>query len=141
MTDDLELRDEDFEGTEPDAAMAILEQLQKYQFVIRKIIPLCDAYEAAVLIQIVDRTTGWKKHKAAFTPKSLYGGDRLYGGISRSMHRSRFHKALASLEARGIISRAELEYPSSQRVFCINYAVDLEALAQTAKPKSHSATR
>lgn len=140
MIDELEPWEERYEDVQPDEAMTPLEQLKKYQYVIRKIMPLCDAYEAAVLIQILDRTIGWRKHKAAFTPRSFYGGDRLYGGLSRLMHRSKFFAAINSLQERGVINREEIAQ-SPRRVFSINFDVDLERLTASAKPKSASANR
>ncbi len=124
-----------------DDKMKPLDQLKKYQFIIRKVIPFLDAYEATVLMQIVDRTTGWKKHEALFEGQSMYAGDTVYGGISRTMHRSRMHKALATMEERNLISRRKGYRDDPRKVYSINYAVDLEELERSAKPKSKSAGR
>jgi hypothetical protein len=124
-----------------DEDMKPLDQLKKYQFILRKVIPLLDAYEATALMQIVDRTIGWKKHEALFEGQSMYAGDKLYGGISRSMHRSRMLKALTSMEERNLISRRRAYRDDPRKVYRVNFDVDLVELERSAKPKSKSAKR
>lgn len=119
----------------PDKDMGSLDQLQAYQFALRYICPLLDPYESAILMQIIDRTAGWKKHAAYFSAERLLWGDNLYGGISRQMHRSKLMKALASLEQRRVISRLDQEY-HQQKIYRVNYDVDLDLLTASApKPR------
>lgn len=116
----------------PDAQMSSLEQLQKYQFILRNICPHLDSFESNVLMQIVDRTAGWKKHATRLPLDVLYGGDpTVYGGLTRQMHLSRMKKALQTLERRGVINRiAQPYYPT--KIYRVNYDVDLEQLEASA---------
>lgn len=141
MRDELEPNYDDGPRGRVDDEMKPLDQLKKYQFVIRKILPFLDAYEATALIQIVDRTTGWKKHEAIFMAQSLYAGDQLYGGISRSMHKSRMNKALASMEQRNLISREKGYQDDPRKYYRVNYDVNLAELERSSKPRSASANR
>lgn len=120
-----------------DDQMTPLDQLIRYQFAIRKICPLLDTYESNVLMQIVDRTTGWRRHAAWFGVDTLHSGDRLYGGLERQLHRSRLMKALASLERRGVIRRIYQRHYKT-KIFRVNYEVDLERLQSTAPPMRKS---
>lgn len=124
-------------ATAPVEDMQVLHQLQHYQYAIRYIFPFLDAYEASVLIQIIDRITGWKKRAAHFSSDALYAGDRMYGGLGRTMDRSRMMKALRSLEERGVIARRRARY-GRVRIFEINYDVDQSLLAASARPLSKS---
>lgn len=141
MTDNSKTGDDESKETKPDPEMQVLDQLKKYQFIIREVLPLLDAYEATVLIQIVDRTTGWKKHEALFQGQSLFAGDRLYGGISRSMHRSRMNKALAAMEKRNLIRRRRAFNDDPRKIYRVNYNIDLQELERSARPRSPSANR
>jgi hypothetical protein len=115
----------------PDTEMSVLDQLQRYQHVTRRILPYLDVYEGATFLQIFDRTIGWRKHAAAFSSDALYAGDSMYGGLGRTMDRSRMMKALRSLENKGLIARYKQEH-SRVRIFAIYLDVDLEALRTEA---------
>lgn len=116
---------------ETDEDMSPLEQLMRYQFVIRKICPYLDPYEIAALMQIVDRVTGWRRHQTYFGNDKLHSGDQMWGGLSRTMHWTRMMKALRSLEDRGVISRIRQKYYDT-RIFRVNYNLDLEKLTASA---------
>lgn len=137
---DVQPWDDDYEATRPDREMSVLHQLQLYQQMVRRIFPYLDTYETTVLIQIVDRITGWKKREAIFRADALYAGDKMYGGIARAMDRSRMMKALRTLEARGVITRRPQRY-GKVRVYGVNFDVDLTELARTARAVSGSVTR
>lgn len=138
--DDIAPWDDDYAATRPVKGMGILDQLQLYQHMVRRICPFLDAYETTVLTQIVDRITGWQKREAVFRADALYAGDKMYGGIARAMDRSRMMKALRTLELRGVITRRRQRY-SKVRIYCVNFDVDLSALEATARPVSLSVER
>jgi hypothetical protein len=124
----------------PDPSMSVLDQLKFYQYMARKVFPYLDPYETVVLVQIVDRITGWKKREARFSADALFVGDRLYDGIARTMDRSRMMKALRSLEARGLIRRRP--QPNSRiRVYWVNPSPDIDVLKGSAPDLRKSAAR
>lgn len=114
-----------------DEPMSILYQLQQYQKVIREWDRYLDVYEFKVVMQILDRTVGWKKEAAVFRNAVIQNGDRKYSGLGRSMHRSKLLKTLRSLEERGILRRVASEmYPGLKQ-----YSLDLD-WEPTFKPVS-----
>lgn len=138
--DELSPWEEVNEALSPDQSMSVLDQLQFYQHMARKVFPYLDPYETAVLVQIVDRITGWKKREAKFSADALFVGDRMYGGIARTMDRSRMMKALRSLERRGLIRRRP--QPNSRiRVYWVNTSPDFGALEASAPNLRKSAAR
>lgn len=141
MNDNTDPWDNEIKATSPDPEMTPLDQLKLYQKAIRTIVPFLDAFESAVLLQIIDRITGWKKHEARFSAAALYAGDRMYGGLSRTMDRSRMMKALRSLEDRQLIGRKADPAGSQAKIYWVNFDVENAELAHTARPISKSAQR
>ncbi len=137
--------DEEFEPWDAEAAsissdkaMSPLDQLQRYQHMARKVFPYLDPYETSVLIQILDRITGWRKTEARFSADALFVGDKMYGGLARTMDRSRMMKALRSLQARGLIRRRA--QPNSRiRIYWVNTSPDILSLERTAPSLRKSA--
>lgn len=134
---DWEEHEDDRLATAP-VPMSALEQLQKYQLVIRKICPFLDPYETTVLMQILDRITGWKKLEAYVNTDKLLNGDAMWGGIARAMHRSRMSKALATLEERGVIRRRSPRNRGQVKIYRVNLDVDLSGL-EASGPKLRAA--
>lgn len=91
--------------TNEDGFSPILWQLQQYQMVIRKWDRYLDPYEYKVLMQLLDRTTGWQKDRATFRTSVILNGDKMYTGLGETMHRSKLMKVLRRLEGRGFILR------------------------------------
>jgi len=89
-----------------------------YQKVMREWSPYLDPFELAVVMQIVDRTIGWGVREARFTTNSMLNGDAVYSGLK--MGRAKLFKALASLEARGIVRRRPCPHKPDHRIFSIN---------------------
>lgn len=126
---------------QPDENMTPLDQLQAYQLVNRNFMPFLEAYEAAVLIQILDRTIGWRKWKAIFSAQRLYEGDTVYGGLERTMHRSKMMSALKRLEDRGIVKREVVAGGMVAKAYSINFEIDLDELERSAPSKRKSYKR
>ena len=118
-----------------------LDQLKFYQLVNRKFAPLLEAYEVAVLSQILDRTIGWRKRKAIFTAQRLYEGDTVYGGLERTMHRSKMMSALKRLVACGLVKREIVTRGMVAKAYSINFEIDIEELRLLAPTKRKSYKR
>lgn len=110
----------------------ILWQLQQYQHVIRNWDRHLDPYEFKVIMQILDRTIGWKKNKATFRPSRMLEGDTKYGGFGRTISRSKLMKVLSSLEERGMIARRW----DPQRPGLKSYSVNLKWEPQAGDQRS-----
>lgn len=114
-------------GNGPPAESGILQILQAYQRVIREWMPHLTANEFAVVMQVLDRTVGWQKPGATFRSAKLLGGDTLYGGMGRAMHRSTMMKVLRKLQDRGIVMRR----PDRTRPWLRTYSVNLSWIPST----------
>lgn len=132
--------DDERDAIAPDQSMSVLQQLQLYQHMARYVYPYLDAYETSALVQILDRVTGWRKHEARFSADALFAGDRMYGGIARTMDRSRMMKALRSLERRDLIRRRPSE-GSRIRIYWVNPNPDISSLQLSAPALRKSAAR
>jgi hypothetical protein len=130
--DDIVPWDDERASISPIDDMSPFDQLILYQQFVRKIAPLLDAYETAVLLQIIDRITGWKKVEARFSAEKLYQGDSVYGGLQRTMHYTKMFRALRSLEKRQVIRRRRQQYGSEVRIYRVNFNVGLTALEGSA---------
>lgn len=126
---------------QPHEDMTVLDQLQVYQLINRTFAPLLEAYEIVVLNQILDRTIGWRKHKAIFTAQRLYEGDTVYGGLERTMHRSKMMSALKRLEDRGLIRREVVAGGTLAKAYSINFGINLQTLERLAPAKRKSYKR
>jgi|GEM_PF-2265946 len=94
---------------------------EAYQIVLRRYAHYLTAVEFAVLMQIVDRTAGWGKLEASFTLIALREGDDYYSGIAEAVSRPSMFRALASLEAKGIIKRRLDARNRDKRHYSVNF--------------------
>lgn len=90
------------------------------QRIVREWMPYLSANEFAVLIQLVDRTIGWRKTRATFSLNRVLDGDKAYGGISAMVSRRSLFRALASLEEKGMIARHKHPEGKQIRVYSVN---------------------
>lgn len=127
-------------STAADPNMSVLDQIKVYQHMARRVYPYLDVYEIAVLGQIVDRITGWKKDAAKFSAQKLYVGDTMYGGLARAMDWAKMMETLRSLENRNVIARLK-QRDSRIRIYWVNPEPDLDLLRATAPPLRKSGQR
>lgn len=78
-------------------------KIEAYQRLLRDYSPHLKAHEFIVLMQVLDRTVGWAELEASFTLTALRKGDDVYGGIAKAVSERTMFRALASLEAKGIL--------------------------------------
>ena len=89
--------------------------------------------ETIVLLAIIDRTIGWGRSEAYFSTRSMLLGDAINGGMD--MSRSTLFRALATLDARGIISRRKDRYVPDRVHYSVNLRWRPETKSVTLKSK------
>lgn len=78
-------------------------KIECYQKVPREWMNHLTGPEALTVLNLIDRTIGWGRREAYFTTRAMLAGDKLYAGLP--MSRRTLFRALASLEAMGLIQR------------------------------------
>lgn len=95
-------------------------KIESYQRAVRHVSAHLSPVEFLVLMHILDRTVGWGVRETSFTGRAARSGDSIYDGMSIS--RRTWFRALASLEAKGIIRRrVDARFPDKR-----HYSVNLE---------------
>ncbi len=113
---------------EDNGGSVLLWQLQQYQLVIRKWQPHLSSNEFGIVMQILDRTVGWRRLEATFRSAKMLEGDRMYGGLGLAMSRSTMMKALRVLEDRDVVRRRR----DDDRPWLREYSINLEWIPDTA---------
>lgn len=115
----------------------LLWALQTYQKIIRTWVHDLTLIEFAVLMQIVDRTVGWKKVNRTIGVPEILNGGRLYSGIGHAVKRASVMNALRSLESKGIIERRPSRTHNQYRDYLVNLDWQPSARQQCDEPDFH----
>ena len=128
----------DFQPVET-GAVTELSSVQVYQRAIRVWSGHLDPFELALVLQIIDRTLGWKKTRIAISTTRFLQGDKAYSGLK--MGRTKMFEALSSLETKGIIARHPHPEGKEIKVYSVNIGWSPDMLNIPKRLQNQSASR